>query len=126
MIKRVYIQGISFTANFPPIFTDTETTLALEAGQSYPSLHTLAVTDANNDDITLTVADGTVDGVTVNSETRVVSFTNVPDTFPLPSDPFSFKIKIAASDGQVTAIWEPKIKYCICQVSSKIACKMSD
>ena len=109
---------IYITANFAPTIQNADVTLAVQAGQTYTNLHTLTVTDANNDDITLSVIDGTVDGVAVNSATGVVSFTNVPNTFPLPTDPYSFEIKMSASDRHVSTLWEPKLKYCICQVSA--------
>jgi len=69
----------------------------------------LNVTDKNGDAITLSVVSGSADGVAVDSATGIVSYVNVSDTQP-------FTIKVSASDGKVSTIWEPKIKYCACQV----------
>lgn len=83
--------------------------LQLVAGETYNPLIVLNVTDKNGDDVTLSVVPGSAEGVTVDSATKTVSFTNVSDTYP-------FTIQISASDGLTSALWEPTIQYCACQV----------
>lgn len=87
--------------------------LQLVAGQSYSNLVELNVTDKNGDNITLSVVSGSAVGVAVDSATGILSFENVTDEYP-------FTLKISVSDGTVSTVWEPKIKYCACQVGTFI------
>lgn len=76
-------------------------------GQTYDNLYEINATDPNDDAITYTKIAGP-DGLTVDPNTGVVSWTNVQ---------FSANdtVQISASDGAASATFAPQVAMCYCQ-----------
>ncbi|KAK3103588.1 hypothetical protein FSP39_020372 [Pinctada imbricata] len=95
-------------ANYPPEITNGNVTLEVIVGSSYSSLLTLVTQDRNGDSVTLTVNADAPSGVTINSNTKQLSWTSVPDIT-------TGTLEITASDGNAQSIFIPKIELCNCQ-----------
>ncbi|KAL5013300.1 hypothetical protein ScPMuIL_007570 [Solemya velum] len=94
--------------NLPPNFKNRNVTLLVTAGTSYNELLILSVDDNENDEITLTLNEDAPAGVLLVSDSRTLSWTNVPDLD-------EGRIEITASDGNSLSLWAPQIFLCKCQ-----------
>ena len=105
------INLILLVANRAPVVLNSDARIHVVAGESYTSLLTLDVYDADGDAITMTLNSGTPSGVRLIASTRTLRWTNIPSTA-------SGVIEVFLSDGQATSSWVPEVKICNCQVSS--------
>ncbi len=99
--------------NHAPILINGDTTLEVQFGQTYTSLVTVRVLDADGDTVSFSVTTDSPPGLKIDKTSGALSWTSVPDMSQCNSRK---TLKVVITDGKVQVLWVPHVKFCKCQV----------
>jgi len=99
--------------NHAPILINGDTTLEVQFGQTYTSLVTVRVLDADGDTVSFSVTTDSPPGLNIDKTSGALSWTSVPD---MGQGNSRKTLKVVIIDGKVQVLWVPHVKFCKCQV----------